>query len=214
MNLFKRSSGLRMVYDLRVLRFVRVLIAAPIATKIVQRRECEGRQLVGCIQSRYFLADLRDAFFMLAFFFSVVRFLEATFLATFFFVRELGFFAPIAVATLFQTAPGAAVAVVAAAWASSPTKVLVPSAAVFPAATTVFCALAALSRTAGTAVAVASEATLATSPARALARLAALFPAATTVFCALAALSRTAGTALAVASEAALATSPARASAQ
>ena len=32
---------------------------------------------------------------MLAFFFSVVRFLEATFLATFFFVRELGFFAPI-----------------------------------------------------------------------------------------------------------------------
>ena len=33
---------------------------------------------------------------MLAFFFSVTRFLEATFLATFFFERELGFFAPIA----------------------------------------------------------------------------------------------------------------------
>ena len=121
---------------------------------------------------------------MLAFFFSAVRFLEATFLATFFFVRELGFFAPIAVATLFQTAPGAAVTVVAAAWANSPTKVLVPSAAVFPAATTVTCALAALSRTAGTAVAVAAEAALAASPARALARLAALFSAATTVSCA------------------------------
>ena len=37
-----------------------------------------------------FLADLRDAFFVLAFFFGVVRFLEATFFATFFFVRELG----------------------------------------------------------------------------------------------------------------------------
>ncbi|MGB8282740.1 MAG: hypothetical protein WCE74_17650, partial [Pseudolabrys sp.] len=60
----------------------------------MQRRECEERQLVWCVQSRYFL-DLRDAFFMLAFFFSVVRFLEAIFLATFFFVRELGFFAPI-----------------------------------------------------------------------------------------------------------------------
>jgi hypothetical protein len=36
---------------------------------------------------------------MLAFFFSVVRFLEASFFATFFFVREPGFFAPIAVAT-------------------------------------------------------------------------------------------------------------------
>ena len=123
---------------------------------------------------------------MLAFFFCVERFLEATFLATFFFVRELGFFAPIVVVTLFQTAPGAAVAVVAAAWANSPTKVLVPLAAVFPAATTVPFALAALSRTAaGTAVVVASEAALATSPARALARLAALFPAATTVSCAL-----------------------------
>jgi hypothetical protein len=126
---------------------------------------------------------------MLAFFFSVVRFLEATFLATFFFVRELGFFAPIVVATLFQTAPGAAVTgatAVAAAWANSPTKVLVPSAAVFPAATTVPCALAALSRTAaGTAVAVAAETALAAPPARALARSAALFPAATTGFCAL-----------------------------
>ena len=35
--------------------------------------------LVGCVQSRFFLADLRDAFFMLAFFFSVERFLETTF---------------------------------------------------------------------------------------------------------------------------------------
>jgi hypothetical protein len=108
---------------------------------------------------------------MLAFFFSGERFLETTFLATFFFVRELGFFALIAVATLFQTAPGAAVtgaAAVAAAWANSPTKVLVPSAAVFPAATTVPFALAALSRTAaGTAVA--AEAALAAPPARALA---------------------------------------------
>jgi hypothetical protein len=43
-----------------------------------------------CVQSRFFLADLRDAFFVLAFFFGVVRFLEATFFATFFFVRELG----------------------------------------------------------------------------------------------------------------------------
>ena len=59
-----------------------------------------------CVQSRFFLADLRDAFFILAFFFSVVRFLEATFFATFFFVRELG--APIAVATLSRTTPGAA----------------------------------------------------------------------------------------------------------
>ena len=126
---------------------------------------------------------------MLAFFFSEERFLEATFLVTFFFVRELGFFAPIAVATLFQTAPGAAVtgaAAVAVAWANSPTKVLVPSAAVFPAATTVPFALAALSRTAaGTTVAVAAEAALAAPPARALARWAALFPAATIVFCAL-----------------------------
>jgi hypothetical protein len=29
---------------------------------MVQRRECEGRQLVGCVQSGFFLADLRDAF--------------------------------------------------------------------------------------------------------------------------------------------------------
>ena len=97
-----------------------------------------------CVQSRFFLADLRDAFFVLAFFFGVVRFLEATFFATFFFVRELGFFAPIAVATLSQTAPGAAVAVaaaVAAAWANSPARALVPSAALLPAAATVSCAL-------------------------------------------------------------------------
>jgi hypothetical protein len=92
------------------------------------------------VQSRFFLADLRDAFFVLAFFFSVVRFLEATFFATFFFVRELDFFAPIAVATLSQTAPGAAAAV-AAAWAKSPARVLVPSAALLPAATTVSWAL-------------------------------------------------------------------------
>ena len=56
---------------------------------------------------------------MLAFFFSVERFLEATFLATFFFVRELGFFAPIVVATLSQTAPGAAEAVAAAVAAAA-----------------------------------------------------------------------------------------------
>ena len=69
---------------------------------------------------------------MLAFFLSVVRFLEATFFATFFFVRELGFFAPIAVATLSHATPGAAVAVAAAetaaaaaALASSPVRVLV-----------------------------------------------------------------------------------------
>ena len=72
-----------------------------------------------CVQSRFFLADLRDAFFVLAFFFSVVRFLEATFFATFFFVRELGFFAPIVVATLSQAAPGAAVAVAAAVAAAA-----------------------------------------------------------------------------------------------
>jgi hypothetical protein len=97
-----------------------------------------------CVQSRFFLADLRDAFVMLAFFLSVVRFLEATFFATFFFVRNLGFFAPIAVATLSQTTPGTAVAVaaaVAAAWANSPARVLVPSAALLPAATRVSCAL-------------------------------------------------------------------------
>jgi hypothetical protein len=97
-----------------------------------------------CVQSRFFLTDLRDALFMLAFFFSVARFLEVTFFATFFFVREPGFFAPIAVATLSQTTPGAAVAVaaaVAAAWANSPARILVPSAALLPAATTVFCAL-------------------------------------------------------------------------
>ena len=157
---------------------------------MVQRRECEERQLVGCVQSRYFL-DLRDAFFMLAFFFSVVRFLEAIFLATFFFVRELGFFAPITVATLLQTSrkpqPGAAVTPRSSSMGKLANIALVPSAAVFPAATTVSCALAALSRTAGTAVAVAvaAEAALATSPARALARLAALFPAATIVSCAL-----------------------------
>src|SRR5262245_45743968 len=85
---------------------------------------------------------------MWAFFFSLARFLEATFLATFFFAREPGFFAPIAVATLFQTTPGAAVAVAAAvaaaeaaAWANSPARILVPSAALLPAATTVSCAL-------------------------------------------------------------------------
>ena len=72
-----------------------------------------------CVQSCFFLADLRDAFFLLAFFFSVVRFLEATFFATFFFLRELGFFAPIVVATLSQTAAGAAVAVAAASSRSS-----------------------------------------------------------------------------------------------
>ena len=49
---------------------------------------------------------------MLAFFLGVVRFLEATFFATFFFVRELG--ALIAVATLSKTTPGAAVALAAA----------------------------------------------------------------------------------------------------
>jgi hypothetical protein len=101
-----------------------------------------------CVQSRFFLADLRDAFFVLAFFFGVVRFLEATFFATFFFVRDLGFFTPIVVATLSQTAPGAAVAVAAAvaaaaaaAWDNSTARVLVPSAALLPAATTVSCAL-------------------------------------------------------------------------
>lgn len=101
-----------------------------------------------CVQSRFFLTDLRDALFMLAFFFSVARFLEVTFFATFFFVREPGFFAPIAEATLSQTTPGAAVAVAAAvaaaaaaAWANSPARILVPSAALLPAATTVFCAL-------------------------------------------------------------------------
>ena len=56
-------------------------------------------------RSRFFLAELRDAFLLLAFFLSVVRFLEATFFATFFFVRELGFFAPIAVATLSHATP-------------------------------------------------------------------------------------------------------------
>jgi len=65
---------------------------------MAQRRERDPR-----VQSRFFLADLRDAFFMLTFFFSVERLLEADFLATFFFVRA------IAVATLFQTAPGAVV---------------------------------------------------------------------------------------------------------
>jgi hypothetical protein len=68
---------------------------------------------------------------MLAFFFSVARFLEATFFVT-----------------LSQTTPGAAVAVAAAvaaaaaaAWANSPARILVPSAALLPAATTVSCAL-------------------------------------------------------------------------
>src|SRR5262245_35051045 len=79
---------------------------------------------------------------------AVARFLEATFFATFFFVREPGFFARIAVATLSQTTAGAAVAVAAAvaaaaaaAWANSPARILVPSAALLPAATTVSCAL-------------------------------------------------------------------------
>ena len=78
---------------------------------------------------------------MLAFFFGVVRFLETTFFATFFFVRELD--ARIAVATLSKTTPGAAVALAAAAaaaWANSPARVLVPAAALLPAATTVSCA--------------------------------------------------------------------------
>src|SRR6516162_8043731 len=85
---------------------------------------------------------------MLAFFFSVLRFLEATFFVTFFLVREPSFFAPITVATLSQTTPGAAVAVAAAvaaaaavAWANSPARALVPSAARLPAAKTVSCAL-------------------------------------------------------------------------
>jgi hypothetical protein len=42
------------------------------------------------VQSRFFLADLRDAFLLLAFFFSVARFLEAAFFAAFFFEREPG----------------------------------------------------------------------------------------------------------------------------
>ncbi len=146
---------------------------------------------MGCIQSRFFLADLPDALFVLAFFFSEVRLLEATFFATVFFVRELGVVAPIAVATLSQTTPGAAATVaaaVAAALANSPARVLVPTAALFPAATTVSCALATLSQTtpgAAVAVAAAVEAALAASPARVLAPSAALFPAATIVSCAL-----------------------------
>ena len=117
--------------------------SAPLPTNV---RDAYSRHEV--VQSRFFLAELRDAFLMLAFFLSVIRFLEATFFATFFFVRELGFFAPIAVAILSHATPGAAVAeaaavaaAAAAAWASSPARVLVPSAALLPAATTVSCAL-------------------------------------------------------------------------
>jgi hypothetical protein len=39
-----------------------------------------------CVQSRFFLGDLREAFFMLAFFFGAARFLDAAFFPTFFFV--------------------------------------------------------------------------------------------------------------------------------
>ena len=116
--------------------------SAPLPTNV---RDAYSRHEV--VQSCFFLAELRDAFLLLAFFLSVVRFLEATFFATFFFVRELGFFAPIAVATLSHATPGAAVAVAAAetaaaaaALASSPVRVLVPSAALLAAATTVSCA--------------------------------------------------------------------------
>ena len=74
--------------------------SAPLPTNV---RDAYSRHEV--VQSRFFLAELRDAFLLLAFFLSVVRFLEATFFATFFFVRELGFFAPIAVATLSHATP-------------------------------------------------------------------------------------------------------------
>ena len=63
---------------------------APVARK---------RPFEASVQSRFFLADLRDDFF------SVVRFLEATFFPTFFFARELDFFDSIAAATCPRPLP-------------------------------------------------------------------------------------------------------------
>jgi hypothetical protein len=109
------------------------------------------------VYTRFFLATLRDVFFVLAFFFGAARFLAATLFVTFFFAGEvvvapspasalapLAALACIAVATVPMTtlaaAEEAAFAVapaVAAALAASPASTLVLSAALFPAATTV-----------------------------------------------------------------------------
>ena len=71
-----------------------------------------------CVQSRFFLAELRDAFFLLAFFFERSALLKSHFFRDLFLRAGTGLLAPIAVATLSHTAPGAAVAVAAAAAAA------------------------------------------------------------------------------------------------
>src|SRR5262245_19536732 len=104
----------------------------------------------------FFLATLRDFFFVLAFFFGAARFLAATFFVTFFFAGKdvvapsppsalapLTALACIAVATVSKTTLAAAVEAafavapaVAAALATSPASTFVLSAARFPAART------------------------------------------------------------------------------
>src|SRR5262245_51710975 len=105
-----------------------------------------------CVYTRFFLAALRDVFFVLALFFGAATFFlagevvaapsPATALA------PLTALASIALATVSKTTLAAAVEAafavaraVAAALATSPASALVPSAALFPAATTVFLAL-------------------------------------------------------------------------
>jgi hypothetical protein len=113
----------------------------------LQRGHCTSR-----VHIHFFLAALRDVFFVLAFLFGAARVLAATLFATFFFAGEAvaSALAPltaltcIAVATVPKTALAAAVEAafavapaVAATLATSPTSTLVLSAALFPAAKTV-----------------------------------------------------------------------------
>jgi hypothetical protein len=118
----------------------------------LQRGHCTSR-----VHIHFFLAALRDVFFVLAFLFGAARVLAATLFATFFFAGEAvvapspaSALAPltaltcIAVATVPKTALAAAVEAafavapaVAAALATSPASTLVLSAALFPAAKTV-----------------------------------------------------------------------------
>ncbi|HEY6383641.1 MAG TPA: hypothetical protein VIY07_17780, partial [Pseudolabrys sp.] len=108
------------------------------------------------VYTRFFLATLRDFFFVLAFLFGAVRFVAATLLAIFFAgavvvaplpasaLAPLAALACIDVATVPKTALAAAVEAafavapaVAAALATSPASTLVLSAALLPAANTV-----------------------------------------------------------------------------
>jgi hypothetical protein len=124
-------------------------------------RANSGQASSSRVYTRFFLATLRDSFFVLAFLFGAARFLAATLLPTFFLagavvvaplpasaLAPLAALACIDVATVPKTALAAAVEAafavapaVAAALATSPASTLVLSAALFPAAKTVSRAL-------------------------------------------------------------------------